>query len=363
MEPVRVLHVVSIMRRGGVENMIMNLYRRMNQEKIKFDFIVHGKEIGSYEQEIKDSGGRVFHVRTKRESFFGNLSDIEKVVRENNYKIIHVHQDAMSMFALKAAQKAGASVRIAHAHSTSMPPSKIFSYIYKYALKRTTKYATHKLACSKASANYLFNGDVKDTDYLYNGIEIEKFVFSTEIREKIRQNNNWDNKLVVGQVANFIHPKNQMHTLKVFEKLIENKPESVLIFCGEGHDLANCKEKAAEMGLADKVFFMGSVDNVNDYMQAMDVLLLPSFYEGFPLTLVEAQCLGLPCIVSDTITKECKLTDKISYMSLEDPAEKWANEVISLSKLKREDSSQAIQKQGFDIKQIAKKLEDFYLNL
>lgn len=363
MEPVRVLHVVSVMRRGGVENMIMNLYRRMDQEKIKFDFIVHGQEIGSYEEEIKKSGGKIFHVRTKKESFFGNLADIEKVVRENNYNIIHVHQDAMSMFALKAAKKAGAKARIAHAHATSMPPSKIFSYIYKYAIKRTTKYAAHKFACSKASAKYLFNGDIAETNYLYNGIEIEKFTFSKEVRSKVREENGWNDKFVVGQVANFIHPKNQMHTLNVFAEIVKTREDSVLVFCGEGSDLAECKKRAKELNVEDKVCFLGSVDNVNDFMQAMDVLLLPSFYEGFPVTLVEAQCMGLPCLVSDTITEECKLTDKILYLSLEKPTRKWANEAIMLSEMAREDCSNEVQKKGFDIKQVANWLEDFYLDL
>ncbi len=362
MEPVRILQVVSVMNRGGVENMIMNFYHYMNHEKIKFDFIIHGEQEGFYDQQILAEGGKLYHVRTKSESFLGNLKDMRKVMKANDYKIVHVHQDAMSMFALREAKKAGVPVRVAHAHSTNMPPSFFGKWIYKYAVRNMTRYATHKFGCSKASANYLFNGDLDGVQYYYNGIDTAKFAFQPQIRAEQREKYQLGDSFVMGQVANFQHPKNQEHTLAVFSALLKEKPNSQLVFCGDGPDRAACEAKVREHGLQEKVLFLGSVQNVHELLQAFDVLILPSFYEGFPVALVEAQCGGLPCVVSDVITRETQLTGKVTYVSLQAPIAEWVQAVRKHEKETREDASQELVSLGFDIADIAHKLEDFYLH-
>ena len=359
---IRVLHIVSVLRRGGVETMLMNFYRNINRDEVQFDFIAHGSEIGDYEPEIKSMGGFVFHVRTKSESFFGNLKDIRTIVSENKYRIVEVHQDAMSVFALKAAKQGGAPIRIAHAHSTSMPPSKFGKLIYPYAIKRTTKYANVKFSCSKKSAEYLYNGDVADTEYIYNGIDIEKFAFSKFEREKQRAMYSL-NSFILAQVGNFMYPKNQHFTLLVFRELLKLRPDARLFFCGSGVDLEIIREVAVEMGVDKAIIFAGSIGNMHQMLSAFDAVIMPSFYEGFPVSLIEAQCAGLPCVVSDTITRETEITDLICYKSLNEAPALWAKEICDKTVKNRESYAQKVRDAGFDVMEIAKKLQNRYCDL
>ena len=364
---VRVLHIVSVLRRGGVETMLMNFYRHIDREKVQFDFIVHGSQVGEYESIITKMGGKIFHVRTKSESFFGNLKDIREVIKKHDYKLVEVHQDAMSMFALRAAKQAGATVRIAHAHSTSMPPSKFGKLLYPFAIKRTTKYANVKFACSKKSAEYLFNGDVSEVEYVYNAIDINKFSYSKDNRLQIRQKYGLEG-FVLAQVGNFMYPKNQEFTLLVFQQLLKILPNAKLVLCGAGSDMERIQKIAVEKNIDGAIIFTGNVDNIFQMLSAFDALIMPSFYEGFPVSLIEAQCAGLPCVVSDTITKETQITDLISYESLNMDPKLWAEKIAKLSANNRngdvrEKYAQIVSESGFDVQKVAQKLQNRYLKL
>ncbi len=343
--------------------MLMNFYRNIDRDKIQFDFVIHGKQAGDYEPEIRAMGGRIYHVRTKTESFLGNLADIRRVVQDHHYQIVEVHQDAMSMFALKAAQRGGATVRIAHAHSTSMPPSRLGKILYPYALKRTTRYATHKFSCSRKSAAYLFDGDVEGTVYIYNGIDTDKFRYNKNAREKIRKEYALGDAFVLGQVGNFLHPKNQFFTLEVFRELLNRDPQARLVFCGAGRDMEACRQKAAELGIAQAVLFTGNVENIQEMLSAFDALMLPSFYEGFPISIIEGQCSGLPCFVSDTITQETKITDLVHYKSLQSPPVDWAEAIWKAPGVDRSVYADKVKQAGFDLDSVVHQLQDLYLML
>lgn len=363
MKPIRVLQIVGSMHRGGIETMLMNFYRHLDKEKIQFDFLVHGNEKGYYEDEIVQMGGKIYHVRKKTDDFLGNLKDMHNVIFENKYKIVHVHQDAMSMFALKEAKRAGASIRIAHAHSTSMPPSRLGRLIYPYAIRRMIRYSTVKLACSQASARYLFNGNISDTIYVRNGIDTRKFAFSKENRQKIREKYHIKDEFVVGQIANFQYPKNHGFSLDVFSEIIKKNSNSVLLLCGGGPLLPLYEHRVAELNLQKNVLFLGNVDNVNEILSGLDALILPSFYEGFPVALVEAQCAGLPCYVSDVVTKETEITNAIQYLSIKQAPKTWADEIMNVDPSMRKDGSEAVKKAGFDIADVSINLENLYLSL
>lgn len=359
---VRVLHIVSVLHRGGVETMLMNFYRNLDRNQVQFDFIVHGDTVGVYEPLVKELGGRVFHVRTKSESFFGNLRDITRIVRENGYKIVEVHQDAMSAFALKAAKKGGAEVRIAHAHATGMPPSLLGRLLYPYALKRTTKFANVKLSCSEKSAEYLFNGDISGTKYVFNGIDTEKFSFSPAAREALRREQELDGFVVI-QVGNFMYPKNQQFTLQVFRSLLEQRSDARLVFCGSGADMEAVRAEAVAKGLNEKILFAGNVDNVEQWMCAADALVMPSFYEGFPVSLIEAQCAGLRCVASDTITRETQITDRMAYLPLSVDIAQWVQALLEDNAREREQYARQVREAGFDVKCVARDLQEMYEQL
>lgn len=364
MQLIRVLHIVSAMQRGGVETLIMNLYRNINRNKIQFDFIVHGNIIGHYEIEIKELGGIIYHVTPKKDNFIKNIKEVENIIKVNNYKIVHVHQDAMSMFALKAAYKSGAEVRIAHAHSTSMPPSVIGKIIYFYAIRNICKYLTHKFSCSIESAKYLFNNNIEDVIYINNGVETSKFMYNESKRQNIRNTYEWNNKFIVGHIGNFLYPKNHMFVIEIFLKILEKESNAELILCGTGEMMDLIVEQTIKFNIQNKVSFMGNVSNIYELMQGMDCAILPSFYEGFPVVTVEAQCSDLPIFVSDNITKETQITNAISYISLQDSSKKWADIILEKSSsYKRQNMSDVIIDSGFDISNIAKKLENLYLTV
>lgn len=364
MDSIRVLHIVSEMQRGGVENMIMNFYRNIDRNKIQFDFIVHGSNKGHFEDEISELGGKIYHVTPKGESFIKNLKEINSVIKDNHYTIVHAHQDVMSMFALKEAKKAGAKNRIAHAHSTSMPPSFLGKFIYPYAIKNMNKVATHKFACSMASAKYLFNNDLSEVIYLYNGIDTEKFNFKQAMRDEVRGANGWKDELILGHIGNFLYPKNHDFVIKIFNELIQIHPNSKLILCGSGHMMSEIKEQVVKLGLEGNVDFKGNVSNISSLMQGMDCLILPSLYEGFPVVTVEAQAADLPIFVSDVITKETKITNAIDYLSLSDSPRVWAEHILKKSNnYQRENKISDIKNAGFDIKDVSSKLESLYLSM
>ena len=366
MQPIRVLHIVSRMERGGVETMLMNFFRMADPEKLVFDFIVHSTQRAEYDDEIERLGGRIFRVRSKSESFIGNLKDVRGVVRDNRYHIVHVHQDAMSMFALKEARHGGAAVRIAHAHSTSMPPSLMGNILYPYAVKRTARYATHKFACSRASAQYLFNGDVDGVTYVPNGIDTARFAFSEEKRSAFRAAHGLGDSFAVGQIANFLYPKNHVFTLRVFAELLKERPDSRLVLCGSGPLLEECKETARALGLDEKVSFLGNISNVDAAISGLDALIMPSIFEGFPVSMVEAQCSGLPCFVSGVITRETGITGLVRYIPLDAPLSEWADEIGSAADAYTEDRASycaAVTEKGYDIKKVSLWLQDEYIRL
>ena len=198
---------------------------------------------------------------------------------------------------------------------------------------------------------------------LNNAIDTSKFSYNLEIRNKIREHEKLEDKFVVGHVGRFVNQKNHSFLLKIFYEIHKADENSVLMLLGDGPLRESIKEEARDLGLENSVRFLGIKENVNEYMQAMDVFLLPSFYEGLPVVGVEAQTAGLRCIFSTNVTKEAKLTDNVEYLDLDDGEKVWAEVALKSKNFDRKNTASIIIKKGFDIKYEAKKLEDYYLGL
>lgn len=360
-KPIRILQVVTHMNRGGLETMIMNYYRHIDREKIQFDFLVHRDGRAAYDDEIEALGGKIYCLprlvpwgityRRALNAFFAE---------HTQYKIVHVHQDCLSSVILKAANNYGIPTRIAHSHNASQDRN--LKYIIKQIYKKSIpQYATELFACGAQAGNWMFGG----TSYqiLNNAIDTAQYQYGSERAVRVREMLGIPVcATVIGHVGRFSHQKNHSFLIDVFHKVMQKNPSSYLLMVGDGELRPCIEEKVKMLGIERNVIFTGVRSDVADLMQAMDVFLFPSFYEGLPVTLVEAQAAGLPCIISDAIPKDCDLTDRISRCSLEEPAEIWADRILENRQAVRKDASEEIAAAGFDIKENSKWLQSQYLS-
>ncbi|MGV3488743.1 MAG: glycosyltransferase family 1 protein [Tuberibacillus sp.] len=359
----RILHVVVNMNRGGAETLIMNLYRHIDRSVIQFDFLTCKK--GSFDDEIKALGGKVHRIPYITEGFFKYNRALEQFFQSHpEYQIVHSHLDKMSGFVLRAAMKSGVPVRIAHSHSTKSE-GHILSKCMKWAGgKLLLNHANHFMACSNASARWLFRQRAEQAELLKNGISTELFKENDDSRSKIREIYNVSkDSFVVGHVGRFCQPKNHRFIIEVFSKVYDIIPRSVLVLVGDGPMKEEIKKRVNAMGLHDKVLFLGVQENIHEIIQAFDVFLFPSLYEGLPVTLIEAQSVGLPCLISEGITDEVDIgAGLIHYELLNMPAVTWAMKVCAME-TRKTDVTYLIKKKGFDIEQTAILLQNYYLNV
>lgn len=366
-EPVRILHVIGIMNRGGSETMIMNLYRKIDRTKVQFDFVENSFEKAVFDEEILSLGGRIFrcpHYNGKNHFEYKKWwNDFFKTHPE--YKIIHGHIGSTAAIYLKIAKKYGCYT-IAHSHSEFSIRNKgglIYS-IYNYP----TRYiADYFFACSKLSGISRFgNKVVKGNNYkiLNNAIDLNGFSFNEQVRNKMRESLNITDEIVLGHVGRMDDNKNQIFLLKLLQEMIKKQLNVKLILIGTGVNFNSLREEATKLNLDDSVVFTGVRTDISELMQAMDCFVFPSFYEGLPVTLVEAQATGLPCVISDTINDEVKLTKEVCKLSLKDSFDTWMNKILEYTSSKdRKNNYEAITKEGFNIDETSKWMEDFYLDV
>ena len=360
MTPIRVLQVVTHMERGGLESMIMNYYRHIDREKVQFDFLVHRQERAAFDDEIESLSGRIYRLPRLVPWSKSYLSALNHFFDEHpEYKVVHVHQDCLSSVILKAAAQHNIPVRVAHSHSASQ--DKDLKYPIKLWYKRfIPKYATELFACGKNAGDWMFSG----TPYqvINNAIDAAAYAYSSVTRAKMRQQFGLTDELTVGHVGRFSQPKNHSFLLDIFAALLKKEPNSVLLLAGGGEGMPKIQAKAQALGVAERVRFLGVRSDVADLMQAMDVFVFPSLYEGLPVTMVEAQAAGLPCIISDKVPPECILTDGlVDVLSLSAEPETWAEKVLEKKGLPRTDRQSEIAAHGFDITTEAVNLQEFYL--
>ena len=358
----RILFVVSgAMVLGGTETMLMNWYRNFDKNLIQVDFVCYGEKEGAYDEEIKKLGGKIFRLPSKRENIIKNLLGIYKICKENKYEIIHVHMDAMSFYPLFMAKLAGVKTRICHCHSTNHLYTSVINLQLKKVLTRFLPFvATDLFACSEASGRWLYKN--KNFSVIHNAIQLEKFEYSPETEKKVREKFGLSDKIVIGNVGNMNYPKNHLFMLEVFSEVKKNEEKSALILVGDGPDRESIEKKIHDLQIDDDVFLLGQRNDVCEIIQSFDAFILTSIFEGFPVVLVEAQAAGIPCVVSDTITDEVRITDLVETVSLKESATRWANSVINQVKRKKTRMNNMIIKNGFDSVQESKKLESFYIS-
>ena len=367
-EPIRVLHVVGTMDRGGVEVMLMNLYREMDRDQVQFDFLCHNSLKGDFSEEIASLGGRMFMIPgASHGGIFKYRRNLYTFFKSHpEYRIIHCHKSDMNGFILEQAAKAGVPYRISHAH-TSDPRYSLRDYPFAMWSKRLIdKNLTHAFACSHNAAEYVYRDPVhqRDATIIYNGINTESFRFDEQARRTIRERYQIpEDAFVIGHVGKFTKFKNQSFLVDVLEELCRDT-DARLLLIGAGDMQWQVQEKATEKGLSDKVILVGVQSAIPDFMSAMDAFVFPSIYEGLPVVTVEAQASGLPIFLSDTLTKEIAISDLVYYVPLSETARHWAD-VIRQYAYDKDRSSYAdvVADTPYNSRYAAKELQEFYISL
>lgn len=356
---IRILHIVTYMGRGGLETMLMNYYRHMPRDQIQFDFLVHRDFTADYDMEIASMGGKIYHfprlipwsIRYRRQ-----LMDFFR--KHPEYRIIHVHQDCLSAVALECAKKCRVPVRIVHSHISSQ--DKNWKYPVKcYYRNKIPSFATDFFACSQKAGEWMFGGH--SFSVLPNAIDIDRFTYRPKTAREMRRKLHIDvHACVVGHVGRFHHQKNHGFLIDIFYEFLKQHPESILLLVGDGSGRAAIQKKINRLGIESRVCFTGSRADVPDLLQAMDVFVFPSYYEGLGISIVEAQASGLPCLISNTIPTECIVTDLVFRYALKKPPDMWAEKIAALLHIPREDQTEWLQQADYDLAHAAGKLENFY---
>lgn len=370
MEPVRVLHMLHSMNRGGAETMIMNYYRHMDREKVQFDFLLTFQGKSDYEEEILSLGGRIFHITPLTlKTMKTYLMDIEDFLKGHpEYRIVHSHNSSKSVFPLGIAKKCGVPVRVSHSHDmgssgVALSLKEIVRSILRTPLKRVSNY---NFACSKDAAIWLYGKkywEEKKVTVLENAIDTSIFNYNETIREEYRKQYHLEENLIFGHVGRFQEIKNHIFLLDIFAKIAEKKENARFILVGDGPLREGMEQKAEQIGIKDKIIFTGVREDVANFMQMMDVFVFPSLFEGLGIVLIEAQATGLPCLTSKgVVPEEVKITEQLQFISLNESAEYWAELAVRKNgSCKREAKTKEIRKAGYDIIKAAEKLERFYL--
>ncbi|MBQ9009436.1 MAG: glycosyltransferase family 1 protein [Clostridia bacterium] len=365
---IRVLHSVSNMARAGIETMLMNYYRKLDLTQIQFDFLANKPVPGEYDEEIRQMGGRVFVSPGLNPLHFPRYERFmhDLIAGNPEIRIVHAHNEAMGYYALKSAKDAGIRVRIAHAHNTQIIRD------YKYPLKMVCKallpgVATDCWGCGRDAGIYYFGEKrwLESGVTLHNAIDIDRFRYQADRRAQLRRQAGLDGCFVIGHVGRFNVQKNHDRLLDIFACLLQAEKDARLVLIGVGELEEAVRKKAADLGIQEKVLFLGQLPNVNEWLQALDCFVLPSLFEGLPVVGIEAQAAGLPCFFSDRVTDEVLLLPQSCRISLQDSDEQWARRILEGRKgpPDRLQGADIVRQAGYDIDTEAAKLQARYLEM
>ena len=345
--------------RNGITGVLFNYLRNINSNEIQFDLLSINTPNQSYICEVNNKGGNVY-VIPRMDGAIKYLVELVSLIKRYHYEIVHIHGNSHSVILeLIAAWIAGCKIRIVHSHNTTCS----FPLIHRILTPVFNMLYTHGVACGKEAGEWMFGG--KPFTVFNNGVNTEVFAFKQRTRDLYRKELGiQEDKKLVGHVGLFNEQKNHSFIIKVFKEIYLNDNRYRLLLIGDGELRPTITELVDELGLNNVVYFTGSISNVSDYLNAIDVILMPSLYEGLPLALVEQQANGLKCIVSDAIPKEVDKTGSIIFLSLNNSAVMWANMVLKFKVDSRNDISkkniEIIKEAGYCIQSEAKRLEDFY---
>jgi glycosyltransferase involved in cell wall biosynthesis len=365
---IKVLQVIGSLRIGGAETVAMNLYRYIDREKFEFHYLVYGDSVGDYEGEVESLGGKVIHMKPSR-NLLTYTKALESVLYNYGpYDVIHSHLMFHNGIVLNVAKKNNIAIRVSHAHSTKdgvqakgalkrLLRTTYVRIMRNYILKNANVF----IACGYEAGCYLYGKEFyeKKGVLIKNGIDLDKYIYKPDIRKSIQCKYSLEGKRIYACIGHFEVEKNHKFLIEVFKDIIKVDSKAYLVLLGEGTLKEEIYKLCVNSGINNNVLFTGNVDNVNEWLQAIDFILMPSLFEGFPVTLVEAQAAGVKCFVADNISQETNITGQVQFLPLE-KREEWIKIASLPENYRRPDNREALKKGGFSVKESMKKIEQIY---
>lgn len=360
----KVLHVIGGMGRGGAPIFIVNNLKYIDDAKLQFDFLCR-KDNCAYNDIIRQHGGNIYVVPEFPRHFFSNFIQTLQFFRKHafEYEALHVHANALYyILPLILGKIYGIKKIILHSHNTQSNVGVLRPLHYINRLFVDVLSNIH-LACGQEAGKWMYCN--RPFEVINNAVDVNKFKYNEQSRKVIREELGLSNDIfLIGNVGRFETAKNHTFIIDVFKKIHDVKPSTALLLVGEGSLLEEIKKKVTLLGLTEYVHFLGLRSDMERIYSAMDMFFLPSLFEGLPFVLIEAQCSGVNCLVSNTVTKEAFITDLVTSMKLEDNIKKWVSSVEYLSNIQKDRSQYAeiIRQKCYDIGDTAAKLTEIYTN-
>lgn len=335
--------------KGGVESYIANLCGCLDERKYEITYCLPEMVID----------GERWICPANRHDYIKYRAFWKKFYKENHFDVLYMNTcDIVSIDQLKFAKAAGIPVRIIHSHSTANQQGigRKMSLFHRLSEKTSRenlhRYATHLFACSKSAGDWMFDG--RDYRIIKNGIKMEKYGFNPDSRSQIRKKLGIENEELIGVIGRLDPQKNPLFSVDIAEAMVSKKPNAKIVFIGDGELRAEVESRIAEKNIKSNVIMTGAINNVNEWLSAIDCILMPSLFEGLPFALVEAQAAGLHCVVSSAVSEDANLTGLVEYLNLDESTEKWAETALSAAKKERVETQQKLVEAGYSIEDTAK---------
>lgn len=339
---------------GGIESYVMNMFRNIDKNSIQFDFVTDFDTM-VFDDEVQSSGSLIHYIPSKSSDLKGHLSKLRKILKEHpEYEAVYFNILNAGAAITVAVVKFMKRKVIVHSHSSS-DAHMMLHRVFRPLLK---KMADIKFACSEIAGKYMF-GNCKNFTVINNSVQAENFIFSPDKRQaKQLELGITENNFVVLHAGRMTTEKNPLFVIKVFSEILKKNPSAILLYAGTGSMEAEVKNSAKETGISNSVKFLGMRRDMDQLYQVADVFLLPSKYEGLPVSLIEAQAAGLPSYTSTAVTEEVAITQLLNRISLDQSAKEWAEIILMAGKVQRENMKELIEKAGYSINTEIKKLQD-----
>lgn len=367
MSKIKVLHVTSSLNKNGTETFLMNLYRKIDREKFDFDFLVFTDSTTGYYEEVESLGARIYRLPARRDSFVRYLSNLQSFFKSDvfkEYSVVHYSGcNISSILPLYFAKKYGCDHILVHSHSSANISGLHNHILHNINRQFIPRLCNEYLACSNAAAKWFYRNLHlgKEVKILNNGIDLSTFFYDNELRNKKRKHLGLSNKLVISNISRFEEVKNHSFILDVFYELKNKATDAILLLVGDGSLVSEIKDKAKSLGIFDQCLFLGSRDDINDILNISDAILFPSFFEGVPLSLIEAQACGLPIFASTNVSSEVDITGLVQFLSLTEHPYNWADTILNSLKIhKRYDRGLDLTSNGYNLNKTVKLIENIY---
>lgn len=349
--------------RGGIETFLLKMNQFMTEDTV-FDYVIEENNC-IHEESIKARGGNIYYITARTKSVIQNIRDNKKLLQKlkQTHEAVYFNLSSLSWIEpIKIALKQGYRVYV-HSHNAEFISANsdfLHRAVNGINKKRLAKYKLKRLTCSKPAKDFMFD-EKNEVEMIYNAIQPEQFVFSSEIRNKIREQQKISNdRKVIGFVGRLNDQKNPLFLPEIMKKIVEQRDDVTMWIIGDGPMKDALSNKISELSLEGSIQMLGNIRNVNEYMQGMDLIVLPSFHEGLPYVIVEAQTSGLRCVISDRVTREVDATGNVVFLPLLESADNWVEYIcteIDKADFPREKWGVYMSSTNFNIENEAKRLE------